>query len=220
MLTGEENENDTKGSTYMEFIDYEQYGDNNGIYIITNTVNGKQYIGQTTKTFKRRYWHHKWCLENKCHCNSHLQKAWNKYGAQSFTFKVLKIINNNEDIDELEKYYIAQYNTIITGYNIQSGGQPENLHKYRNPDSYKAVGELNRERMTGTKLSAKTKSKMSMARKGEKNQAAKLSNDDVIKIKHMIADGVSDRDIAKQFNVTHKNIGMIRRGTTWKHIKI
>ena len=52
------------------------------IYKIENTVNGKCYIGQTTKSFNRRYSfpgegiervyrHHKYCKEHNKHYNTH-----------------------------------------------------------------------------------------------------------------------------------------------------
>jgi len=58
-----------------------------GIYTITNTISGKIYIGQTINI--RRRWHsHHWHLRKNAHRNSHLQRAWNKYGEKAFVFKV------------------------------------------------------------------------------------------------------------------------------------
>ena len=91
------------------------------IYKITNTINGKCYIGQT-KDYKVRFQGHKLKLRKDEHDNPHLQDAWNKYGANAFTFEVLEFA---EDYNEREKYYIKLYNStdITYGYNILDGGE-------------------------------------------------------------------------------------------------
>ena len=92
-----------------------------GIYCIENVINNKKYIGQSIH-IHRRWLEHKWELNNNCHSNDYLQKAWNKYGADNFEFYIVELC----DIDELdmkEDCYIALYNTIDDsyGYNLQFG---------------------------------------------------------------------------------------------------
>ena len=90
------------------------------IYKITNLVNGKVYIGQTINK-KDRWCSHKSKLKHNRHDNKHLQRAWNKYGKDNFTFEILEY---TEDYNEAEKRYIRLYNSdnIIFGYNIMQGG--------------------------------------------------------------------------------------------------
>lgn len=58
-----------------------------GVYSITCVNNRKVYIGQAVNI--RRRWHsHKWYLRKGNHRNSHIQRAWNKYGESAFVFKV------------------------------------------------------------------------------------------------------------------------------------
>lgn len=146
----------------MVFRDEEKYKDNIGIYQIVNLVNGKVYIGQTIERFQRRYWHHNWCLNSNKHFNKYLQNAWNKYGKDAFEFRVVHTLQPNEDINEFEKYYIEQFNATNQqyGYNLQDGGQPEQLCRFTTPESRKLVGEKNRQHMLGRKLSEETKAKM------------------------------------------------------------
>ena len=54
-----------------------------GIYIIRNLINGNVYIGSAVRIDSRKRQHlHK--LRSGKHENGHLQKAWNKYGEDSF----------------------------------------------------------------------------------------------------------------------------------------
>jgi len=56
-----------------------------GIYEILNTVNGKRYIGQTSN-FVKRWKEHRTGMKRRDHGNSHLQRAWDKYGEAAFKF--------------------------------------------------------------------------------------------------------------------------------------
>lgn len=54
-----------------------------GIYKIINTKNSKIYIGSSVDLFYRIKRHQN-DLKRNSHCNDHLQKSWNKYGAKYF----------------------------------------------------------------------------------------------------------------------------------------
>lgn len=43
----------------MDFIEESKYKNNYGIYGIVNILNGNIYVGQTSESFQRRYWHHR-----------------------------------------------------------------------------------------------------------------------------------------------------------------
>lgn len=93
------------------------------IYLITNIVNNKSYIGQTIRSFKKRWYEH--CKENKC---SVLSMAIQKYSSEKFTYKIL-INCDNDELNDYEKQYIKEYNTLVpNGYNIQSGGALGRIH--------------------------------------------------------------------------------------------
>ena len=203
----------------MYFKDYSIYQNERGIYVIRNLVNNKIYVGQTTMRFIKRFWHHRWMLSKNKHDNKHLQKAWNKYGSNNFEFSVVYVRQNNECLDDKEIQYIRQYNSIENGYNIQSGGNVI-LCSYIPNSSRKKVGEMNRQRLLGSKLSDKTKLKMSKSREGSKNGFAKLTEQDVLQIKQMIQDGYKPKDIYTKFNITYGNFKMIRSGKTWKHVQV
>lgn len=98
------------------------------IYLITNIVNGKKYIGLTTlETPKKRYEKH-W-TNAVAGLDYALYRAFRKYGESNFKFEVLytSMCDNEEElkncISNMEAYYAEQMNTYIWdnepgGYNM------------------------------------------------------------------------------------------------------
>lgn len=88
------------------------------LYKITNLVNGKMYIGITTRPAARFRQH----MSGKS--SVLLKNAVNKYGAESFRFTVL-VIGNKDYIADLERKAINLYRTQEKefGYNIKPGGE-------------------------------------------------------------------------------------------------
>lgn len=83
------------------------------IYKITNTVNGKIYIGQD------KYNNPSYFGSGKI-----LQLAFQKYGIENFNKEILEVCESVEDLNEREKYWISFYNSTDRkiGYNIALGG--------------------------------------------------------------------------------------------------
>ncbi len=80
---------------------------NSGIYKIENTINGNCYIGSAISFSGRWATHTSDLLHNK-HYNTHLQRAYNKYGKDSFNFSILEECNK-EQLIEKEQQYIDAY---------------------------------------------------------------------------------------------------------------
>lgn len=98
------------------------------IYKIINQINGKVYIGQTSKTIKERFeGHKKKALE---HPNRYLYDAMNHYGFDSFTIEQIEECPD-ECLDEKEIFWIAQYDSTNPniGYNLTIGGGGGNTWK-------------------------------------------------------------------------------------------
>ena len=81
-----------------------------GIYMITNTIDNKRYIGKSID-LKRRLRKHKYYLANETHHNIHLQRAYNKYGLEYFKFDILEYCTEKE-LDYLEMFYIEKYDSF------------------------------------------------------------------------------------------------------------
>jgi len=91
------------------------------LYQITNTINGKSYIGITKLSIQERWNIH---LSNSRKPKYPLHHAIVKYGAESF---IVTLLEENEDrkyISELEEPTIQRLRTHIIqhGYNVAKGG--------------------------------------------------------------------------------------------------
>ena len=120
-----------------------------GIYKITNTINNKCYIGQSTDLAKRIRKHIK-TLIGGTNRNEHLQNAYNKYGTGSFTIEIIEECQK-ENLDEREIFWIDYYHSYDPryGYNKTKGGT--------GGDSYLEVADEEYKEKIKTKLSENKK---------------------------------------------------------------
>lgn len=99
--------------------EYTKKTPNSGIYKIVNNHNQKLYIGQSKDIYQRWYQHLSDLRRNKHHCKS-LQKDWNFYKEESFTFSVIETCDLI-DLIGLEKDYIISYpKERLYNFNIEN----------------------------------------------------------------------------------------------------
>lgn len=95
------------------------------IYKITNKINNKVYIGQTTQKPINRWYRHcqRKCL-SEAEFNMAIKRAIFKYGKDNFTFEVIETLDNydRDTLDNREVYWIEFYNSYKDGYNCTKGG--------------------------------------------------------------------------------------------------
>ena len=121
------------------------------IYLLTNLVNGKYYVGQTVQPLYKRLDYH---FYGPPGCPL-LSKAIKKYGKKSFVVDVLAKADSVDELNILEALWIAVANSTCrsVGYNINPGGK----------SSKQAVEtiEKRRQSMMGHSVSAETRRKQS-----------------------------------------------------------
>jgi group I intron endonuclease len=140
------------------------------IYRITNQINGKSYIGQTTQSLNKRWTAH--CSEVQRGSLFWLHAAIRKYGKSSFTIELLET-TTIEQLNDRERYWIA---TLSPHYNMTSGGDGvANLcESSRSKKSLALKGrtfsESTRDKLRraalGRSPTAETRAKLSAAMKG------------------------------------------------------
>jgi group I intron endonuclease len=79
------------------------------IYLITNQLNDKTYVGQTERTLEKRFQEHSTC-ERKG-----LGVAIRKHGKENFTIQLLE---ETEEGNERETYWIKETKSYENGYNL------------------------------------------------------------------------------------------------------
>jgi group I intron endonuclease len=85
------------------------------IYKLTNKINGRIYIGQTTKRLKERWWNHVKFAHRKDmeDQKSKLHEDINKYGKDGFEMEILCECYDKKTLDIIETYLIKRYKAIM-----------------------------------------------------------------------------------------------------------
>ena len=112
------------------------------IYKITNTINGKSYIGQTIRPLKRRWQEH---CQNVERCRA-LHRAITKYGKENFIVEEIDVADTSKELNDKEIYWIKFYNTMTpNGYNMtEGGGGICGLNMSKTDDWKQKIGDGNR----------------------------------------------------------------------------
>jgi len=153
-----------------------------GIYMIRNTMSGRQYVGSALNIHQR--WHsHRSLLSKGKHHSVTLQRSWIKHSPEAFLFEILEQVEDANQLVPREQFWIDKLNSACprTGFNISpTAGSPLGVkHSFETrakmsairkgvkfgpqSDAHKAA--LRKSRL-GTKHSLATRCKMSAARKG------------------------------------------------------
>lgn len=91
------------------------------IYLTTNLVNGKKYIGLDTNND-----------DNYLGSGVHIKRAILKYGKENFTKQILETCKNREELSSCEKKWIKEYNAVESKnfYNVHEGGMGGDTTRY------------------------------------------------------------------------------------------
>ena len=106
---------------------------NGKIYKITNTLNGKVYIGQTIRSIELR-WNYHCSKSSEC---LKLKNAIQKYGKENFTIEQIDEAPSLDELNKKEEEWISFFNSVSCGYNLQSGG----LNRIHSVESLKKMSD-------------------------------------------------------------------------------
>jgi group I intron endonuclease len=132
------------------------------IYIVHNIVNNKVYVGQTTN-LRKRWNHHRSTASSITKKKWPLHRAIVKYGIESFVFTLIQEVQNKDELDLAEQYWIKHFNSRDRnyGYNLTDGGNgPSGAKRSEETKQKMRISKL------GKKRSAEDRQKMSDGRRG------------------------------------------------------
>ena len=97
------------------------------IYLITNDVNSKVYVGQTIQTLNKRFNGHCCYSKSDRSVNMYIKRAIHKYGKDKFHITLIEECPINL-LNDREKYWISHYDAVNSDnfYNLALGGDGGN----------------------------------------------------------------------------------------------
>lgn len=131
------------------------------------------------------------------HYNKYLQRAYNKYN-KIYTYQILFKDENisNDDLADIEIFYIETFNTYHNGYNLTLGGEGGR----------------------GLVISDEEKINRSIRVAGEDNPVSKLTNDQFYEIVDMLKEGKTNREISEVFSIHDRYVSLIRHKKRFKRL--
>lgn len=187
------------------------------IYKITNTINGKSYIGQTIQNVKERFYQHCATKCSKAVSNMAIHRAIKKYGKSNFTVEVIEEIDS-ANLNDRERYWIKYYNSYNNGYNSTKGGQ-DGCKPFKDLDVESIIKEYNTGkslRTLGTifKVDKQTIKDLLIRHNVElrTTRTYKLSQKDRDKVLEDFASGFSRKEIMIKWNISKSYLSQLING--------
>lgn len=141
------------------------------VYLITNMVNGKQYIGFTSRTVEARWKAH---VKGGPDSARRLHAAVLEFGADKFNIETIFEGSRDEAL-QAEQRFVRHYNTFANGYNGSEGGEAPYLGKTSPPEIRAKISQslIGNKRSLGYRHSEDTKLKMAAAHIGNPSNAGR-----------------------------------------------
>lgn len=195
---------------------------NQGIYKITNIVNGKFYIGSSID-IKNRWHGHKYDLRKNIHCNDHLQSAWIKYGEENFKFEIVVEIKDIDMILPIEQLYIEMSKCYITeiGYNKNVIASAPYGYIYTPNEDVNKLYTERKSKHTNNKniISDEQREKLSKTSRGkDRNGNVIFTEETVREISLLLYNGFTVWEIQSFYNLSDSAVRNIKLGKVWKDV--
>jgi len=178
------------------------------IYKVINKINGKCYIGKTTKSLESRKQKH---LKNvRKGTATKFYNAIRKYGVDNFTWEVLDSSTDTESLNLLEKKYILECDSFSSGYNMTTGGDGGDTisNKTQKEKSKQGAKPGNIPWNKGVDMKSKGYSFTNRKPRSKFSEEQKKAHSDAIKNSSAYKNGLLKRAPAKQ-NVIEDEFGNI-----------
>lgn len=146
------------------------------IYKIRNKQTNEEYVGQTTTSVQKRFASH--CNEKR---NRHISNSIQKYWKENFEINTIAVANSQEELNDLEKYYVKHHNTMYpNGYNHRAGGNQNGIcsDELKKKISNSKMGKPNLKRR-GEPRSQDYREKISKGLNGKQIKATNLTTGEV-----------------------------------------
>jgi group I intron endonuclease len=183
------------------------------IYKITNSVNGKVYIGLTTTSLKKRMSNHV-RHSRKIKPNQRIHQAIAKHGKENFLIEQIDFSKTEQEANDREIYWIEHYNSTQyeKGYNMSKGGSgSKKVQAHRD-----SMTEQQKKDMTKNANLSKTGMKESAESKKLKSDAQNKIWSNITKEKRLERGqkskaGVSKENKIKQISVLLNSVSPARQ---------
>lgn len=139
-----------------------------GIYEIRNILNGKRYVGSAVNV-STRWGTHRCDLQRDDHHSRHLQAAWNKYGADAFTFGLIEHVQHKSELIRREQWHLDCLFATGWCYNCSpTAGSALGIKRTTEANARNATARKGNKWNLGRKHTDDAKKNMSAAQKGNK----------------------------------------------------
>jgi len=168
------------------------------VYLITNIITEKYYIGKTNNKTIR--WSQHKSKSKTSDKNMYLYNSIRKYGHSNFTFEIIKECLYEDDAYEYERVLIELFSLRDKkyGYNIIEGGSG---------------------RSKGYKVKESIKMMFRYKYSGSKSVRAKFSDNDILQILSIYSGGdISAQELATKYHCGKSTIIRIISGTAYKNV--
>ncbi len=173
-----------------------------GVYEISCTATGKRYIG-SAKSFSHRWKAHRFHLDRGTHHSPHLQAAWNKYGADSFAFRVL-IISKPEHAVMYEQ---AAMDAFDPEFNVaRIAGSCLGVKRSDETRAKLAAAKIGNQHTRGMKLSPEARAKIAAGKLGNTHTKGKPRSQEAVMATAAAHRGMKRSDETRQ-KIAQKALG-------------
>lgn len=219
--------------------------DKHYVYLITNLINDKKYVGKSNNIKVRWGYHKKVAFGGKEKYPTDffaVHAAIAKYGVENFKIEILEEFDSEDESYKSETRWIETYgsNKKDNGYNCNMGGKggirptEETRHKLiiaqNRPEKLKLMSDLMKNRHkenpgwlgainVGRISSEKQKEITSQTMRGSNHINSKLKDFQVLEIREKYSSNkYTQQELSDEYKISRRYVGDIVSRKTWRHI--